>query len=406
MVRSKYGRLYEVLAKDEKMVLLSGPRQSGKTTFAKKLAALRSNTLYFNYDSHKDKKEFLKDPLFFRGVERKNTEKPFIILDEIHKFRGWKSWLKGIADTDGKNYDFLVTGSGRLEKTKRAGDALTGRIVSMRFFPLTLGELGPNTGSMKDFLKNPLKLLPSDPSFKSRSLWEKLDQFSGFPEPFLKADASFWRRWTEGFAGQIIRDDIASLEGIRQIDRLSLLIALLPSRVGNPLSLSNLASDLGVSFDAIKAWMEILAAFFLVFKIETHTKKVSRSILKEKKYYLFNAPDVDDAGARFENLCALELLRSVQRANDLGEGSYELKYVRNKEKEEVDFLVTEKDEPKLLVEAKRSEDSPSPVLLKFQRRFNVPAVQLVEKKETFRLVPNGKNEILVASAHRWCSGLP
>ncbi|MBL8993433.1 MAG: ATP-binding protein [Spirochaetia bacterium] len=406
MERPKYSRLYEDLARDGKIVILSGPRQAGKTTFARDLAVGRSNTLYFNYDSHKDRKIFLKDPNFYRGLERKNDEKPFVILDEIHKFRGWKSWLKGVSDTDAKDYDFLVTGSGRLEKTKRAGDALTGRYVSMRFFPFTLGELGGNTGSFADFLKNPLQLAPPDKKFKSQGIWEKLDQFSGFPEPFLKGEASFWRRWTEGFAGQIVRDDIASLEGIRQIDRLSLLIALLPSRVGSPLSQSNLASDLGVSFDAIKAWMEILESFFLVFKIDTYTKKISRSILKEKKYYLFNAPDVEDPGARFENLCALELVRSVQRANDLGEGRYQVKYLRNKEKEEVDFLITEKDEPRLLVEAKKSEDSPSPNLLKFQRVLNVPAVQLVEKKETFRLVPNGKNEVLVSGAHRWCAGLP
>lgn len=406
MQRTDFARSYSHLALDGKIVIVSGPRQSGKTTAAKTLLGTGGEGLYFNWDSHLDRSRFAQDPLFFRGMERKSSGRPLLILDEIHKYQGWKSYLKGIYDDFAHDYRFLVTGSGRVDAGKRGGEALTGRFVSLPFFPLTLGELCAPDTSLAGRLAEPFGIPSHPPESQTREWYEGLRHFSGFPEPFLKSDGAFWRRWSDGFASQIVREDMQSMHGLRRLDRLDLLLGLLPSRVGSPLSQQNLAQNLGVAFETVRAWLGLFEAFFLCFHLETWTKRIARSILKEKKYYLFNVPEVLDPGARFENIVALELYRSVSVANARGEGRFGLYYLKNKDQQEVDFLLTENQAPRLLIEAKRSEDAPAPSLLAFQRQLEIPAVQLVETRGTWRRVPNGKHEVLVAAAHRWLAAMP
>ncbi|MBN8218375.1 MAG: ATP-binding protein [Spirochaetes bacterium] len=412
MIRPHFEATYRRLSQDGKPILISGPRQSGKTTFAKSLLAAHGEGLYFNWDSHLDRARFVADPLFFRSMDRRQSAPPLVVFDELHKWSGWKPYLKGLYDDYAKDWNFLVTGSGRLDLGKRTGEALTGRYMSLACFPLTLGELSAGAESaaagktLRARLAEPFALQEHPNARESWAWWQGLGRHSGFPEPFLRGEETFWRRWSDSFAAQIVREDMQGLHELRRLDKLQLLLALLPSRVGSPLSQQNLAQALGVAFESVKAWLSLFEAFFLVFRIETYTRRIARSILKEKKYYLFNVPEVQDPGARFENLVALELLRSVTRANQLGEGRFGLTYLKNKEQQEVDFLVTEGQEPALLIETKLSQDEPSPALMAFQRQLGVPAVQLVENRETWRRVPNGDHEVLVVAAHRWMNGLP
>ena len=105
-------------------------------------------------------------------------------------------------------------------------------------------------------------------------------------------------------------------------------------------------------------------------------------------------------------MAALELWRAVSNWNDLGLGDFGLHYVRNKEKEEVDFLITNNHNPLLLVETKLSDDTPSKSLLKFQTVLNVPAVQLVNKPDIYKIISNHGSQTLIITACRWLSILP
>lgn len=406
MERPVYSEIFRRLAADGKMIFLSGPRQSGKTTFAKGLLNQGRDGEYFNWDSHLDRSRFAKDPLFFRNMNRGQPGSPLVVLDEIHKYSNWKPYLKGVYDDFSHDFQFLITGSGRLDSRKRSGEALTGRFVSMPFFPLTLGELAAAPGNLAGRLKEPFELTASPTAGETQNWWQGLARHSGFPEPFLKGEDDFWRRWSDTFANQIVREDMKDLHDLRRMDRLSLLLSLLPSRVGSPLSQNQLGQSLGVAFESVKAWLGLFEAFFLTFHLETYTRRVARSILKEKKVYLYNLPEVTDPGARFENQVALELYRSICRANALGEGRFGLYYLKNKDQREVDFLVTENALPSLLVETKRSDEEVSPALLEFQAQMNVPAVQLVENRDGFRRIRYGKNEVMVVAAHCWLAGLP
>ena len=406
--RVLYKELWGELSVDKPMVMLAGPRQSGKTTFAREIVARDfSDVVYFNWDLAKDKRRFIADPAFFSKESRSSiSSRPLVILDEIHKYRDWKNYLKGIYDQFAGEYQFLVTGSGRLEFSRKAGDSLAGRFLKFHIFPFTLAELSSRRRTLKDFMSNPLEGFDDAPAGETARTFKSLWELSGFPEPFIKGKKSFWSTWSAAYGQQIVRDDLRTVADIRNLDTVETLFALLPSRVASPLSMNNLAGDLQVAFDTVKNWLLLFDSFYLTFRISSWTQKISRSILKEKKIYLFNFPVIDDEAARFENLAALEFLRAVEAWNDHGWGNFSLHYLRNKDKQEVDFLIAENNRPFLLAEAKLSDDAPSASLYTFQKLLNVPAVQLVKKDGVKKVYRNGKNSILVVTAHRWLSALP
>ena len=406
--RAIYKELWDELSLDKPMVMLAGPRQSGKTTFAREIVARDfSDSVYFNWDLAKDKQRLIADPAFFSKEPKSSlSSRPLVILDEIHKYRDWKNYLKGIYDQFAGEYQFLVTGSGRLELSRKTGDSLAGRFLKFHIFPFTLSELSRGRKTLKDFMSNPLEAFDDAPAGETAQTFKSLWELSGFPEPFIKGKKSFWSTWSAAYGQQIVRDDLRTVADIRNLDTIETLFALLPSRVASPLSMNNLAGDLQVAFDTVKNWLLLFDSFYLTFRISPWTQKISRSILKEKKIYLFNFPVIDDEAARFENLAALEFLRAVEAWNDHGWGKFSLHYLRNKDKQEVDFLIAENNRPFLLVEAKLSDDAPSASLYTFQKLLNVPAVQLVKKDGVKKVYRNGKNSILVVTAHRWLSALP
>ena len=406
--RTLYKNLWDQLSADKPLIMLAGPRQAGKTTFARDIVAKDfPDVIYFNWDLAKDKKRLISDPAFFSKEPRSSTSsRPLVILDEIHKYRDWKNYLKGIYDQFQTEYQFFITGSGRLEFSRKGGDSLAGRFLKFHIFPFTLAELSGHRRALKDFMDNPLEGFDNVPAGETAETFRSLWELSGFPEPFTKGKKTFWSAWSESYGQQIVRDDLRTVADIRNLDNIETLFALVPGRVASPLSINNLAGDLQVAFDTVKNWLLLFDAFYLTFRLSPWTAKISRSILKEKKMYLFNFPVIDNEAARFENLVALEFLRAVETWNDHGWGKFSLHYLRNKDKQEVDFLIADNNKPFLLAETKLSDDTPAASLLVFQKYLEIPAVQLVKKEGVKKIYKNGKNSVLAVTAHRWLSTLP
>jgi hypothetical protein len=105
-------------------------------------------------------------------------------------------------------------------------------------------------------------------------------------------------------------------------------------------------------------------------------------------------------------MVALELYRAVTIWNDIGYGSFSLHFIKNKEQQEVDFLIANDHSPIMLVEAKLADTQPSPALIKFQNALSVPAIQLVNQAGGFRKLTSGHQKILVAPACQWLAMLP
>lgn len=403
--RPVYMKIWDELSKDKNMVFLSGPRQVGKTTLASRISGTFTNSLYFNWDIMDQRSQLVNDPTFFTGLKRKDNSLPLVIFDEIHKYKNWKNYLKGIFDQYGSDYQFLVSGSGRLDIYQKGSDSLAGRYFLFHLWPFSVAELGNTSRRISEFLKDPL-LVTMKYSEKLQPIWDNLSNFSGFPEPFIHGKRTFYRRWSNTYSRQLIREDIRDLTGIKSIVEVETLYALLPSKIGSPLSLASLARDLKVSYNSIQAWLSVLETFFMLFSIRPWTKHIARAIQKERKIYLWDTPRIQKPAARFENMVALELYRAVVSWNDMGAGNFSLHFIKNKEKQEVDFLIAADHKPLVLVEAKLKGAEPSPALLKFQRFLNIPAVQLFEKGNAFQVVSNGPNKILVTPAPQWLSMLP
>jgi uncharacterized protein len=403
--RNPYIRLWQELAAEKSMVFLAGPRQAGKTTLAQIIAQSYANQLYFNWDIPSSRAVLLNNPVFFEELKRKDQSPPLIVLDEIHKYRDWKNYLKGIYDQFHGQYQFLISGSGRLDLYQRGGDSLAGRYFLFHLWPFTIAELGGRSRTLEHFLKNPLEI-KMEGSFDLKEKWIRLSNMSGFPEPYLANRATTYHRWSSSYAAQLIREDVRDLTAIKSIGDIETLFHLLPSKVGSPLSIQSLASDLKVSYNTVQSWLSVFERFFLMFSISPWTRKVARSILKERKAYLWDIPKIPDPGTRFENMVALELWRATTNWNEFGYGEFSLHFLKNKEKQEVDFLIADGRKPLLLIEAKLSETQPSPALKKFQISLDIPAVQLVQDIEGFRRISNEGQTILVAPAHHWLAGLP
>lgn len=406
--RALYKDLWDDLSRDKALVMLAGPRQSGKTTFARAIVAKDfGDSIYFNWDLPEDKRRLVSDPLFFSKEPRSSlSSRPLVILDEIHKYRNWKNYLKGVYDQFAADYQFLVMGSGRLEFSRKAGDSLAGRFLKFHLFPFTIAELSGRRRELRDFINDPVDGISDTTGSESGEVFNNLWELSGFPEPFVKGRKTFWTKWSRTYGEQIVRDDLRTVADIRNLDTLEILHALIPSKIASPMSINNLAGDLQVSFDTVKNWLLLFDSFYLTFRVPTWTEKISRSILKEKKVYLFDYPVIDDEAARFENLVALELLRAVESWNDHGWGRFGMHYLRNKEKQEVDFLLSEDNKPILLVETKLSDRTPATSLISFQKSLKIPAVQLVKKEGVKKIYRNENNNILVVTAHRWLSTIP
>ncbi len=387
---------------EKNLILVSGPRQAGKTTFAKDIASTEPVSLYFNYDIPANKARILTNPTFFEEVDRKKGNLPLIILDEIHKYIDWKNYLKGIYDGYADEFRFLVTGSGRLELSRKKGDALVGRYLHFHLYPFTIGEIFASSIGMEDI--SIITEIPEQSAI-AQEAWETMFRVSGFPEPFLKGTKLKYRRWANSYHSQVIRDDIRDEFAVRQVDTMEALYFLLSECVGSPFSFSNHARTLKISHKTVSSWIKVFEQFFLVLKIRPYSKRISRSLVKEPKIYFYDYCRIRDEALRFENMVAIELSRAVTHWNDFGLGEYKLWYLRNKQKEEVDFLVTENANPLFMVEAKLSETSVSPHLSKFQKILHVPAIQLINQKNVGRKIRNGHDTILVASAANWLSCL-
>lgn len=403
--RKLFVQTWQELAREKGMVFLSGPRQSGKTTLAKIIASSFTNSLYFNWDIPEHRTRFLRDYRFFEGLERKDDTAPLIILDEIHKYRDWKNALKGIYDEFHDSYRFLVTGSGRLDIYQKGGDSLAGRYLPFHLFPLTVAELGGRQRSFGEFRGAPLAI-SMEGAGEAQAIWDQLGELSGFPEPYLSGRKTTWRRWSQTYARQLVREDIRDLAGIKSVQDLETLYLLLSTRVGSPLSVPSLCGDLKVSYNSVRNWLDVFERFYLTFGVSTWTARVARAIQKERKIYLWDYAQIPDAAARFENMVAAELQRAVVLWNDLGYGRFSLHFVRDKEKREVDFLIAEEGAPFLLVEAKLGDAEPAKALRSFQEQLGIPAVQLTGGGDSYQLFSSGSQPLLVAPAAAWLSHLP
>ncbi len=363
MVQRRY--LHHAVAADlkEKMVFIGGPRQVGKTTLARWVGSEEyEHVHYLNWDNPADRKSIIDN--------RFSAEARLLIFDELHKYRPWKNYLKGVFDTQRERYHILVTGSARLDLYRRGGDSLLGRYHYLRLHPFSLAELRGGE------LTTPAPLteltFAGGPSAALRQSFALLERFGGFPEPLFKQDERTLRRWHNERIDRLVKEDIRDVELVRDISALQVLSDVLPSRVASKLSLNSLREDLDVAHKTISLWMDVLERFYYHFRIYPYASKRFAALRKEAKLYLWDWSQVEDAGAKLENMVASHLLKFVHYLHDVEGYKAELAYLGDAEGREADFLVTVDRKPWFAVEVKMSDQAPSKQLRYFASKLRIP----------------------------------
>ena len=357
------------------MVFVGGPRQVGKTTLALRLLgadADERHPAYLNWD-HPGTRERLRNAELPPG-------EPLLLFDEIHKYARWRNLLKGIYDTERSRRRILVTGSARLDYYRKGGDSLAGRYRYYRLHPFSLRELNrsPSPSDVEDLLR-----------------------FGGFPEPLFARDDAERRIWSRDRISRVVTEDLRDLEHIREISLVEHLVALLPDRVGSPLSIKSLREDLEVDHKTAERWLQALENMYVCFRVAPYGPPKVRAVKKERKLYLWDWSAIPEAGPRFENLVASQLLKYCHWVEDTQGHAMELRFLRDTDKREVDFVVLRDRRPVFAVECKSGEKGIGGALRYFAERTPIPRFYQVHLGE--RHYESGR--ITVLPFRRMCADL-
>lgn len=350
----RYCEPYIIQDLKKKMVFIGGPRQVGKTTLAQHIATdAYDQTVYFNWDNDDHRKQILKKQW------ADNDE--LILFDELHKFPKWKQWIKGVYDVKPPQQQYLVTGSARMDVYKQGGDSLMGRYHYWRLHPFTIDELPPDIRPQEGL--------------------HRLLQVGGFPEPFLMNDEREAQRWRNERFNRVLREDIQDLEKVRELQLLSLFIDALRERVGSTIALSNIANDLGLSPNTIKAWLAVISRMYIGFPLAPFTYNIPRALHKPTKFYFYDNADVMEhevVGAKLENLVANTLMKRLNFIEDYHGKRCALYYIRDKEGREVDFVFTIDNIIQDLIEVKTTKTDISSALKYYAEKLKPKrAIQIV-----------------------------
>ncbi|MFT4103344.1 MAG: ATP-binding protein [Burkholderiaceae bacterium] len=369
-----------------KIVFLTGPRQVGKTVLARSLIASRvaAGARYFNYDVATD-----------RAVLQRRSWLPdarLLVFDELHKMPDWKAWLKGVGDGRPDGQQILVTGSARLDTFRQGGDSLAGRFRTIRLHPVSVHEwlaFGPDGGA-------------SSADAREQAL-ERLLERGGFPEPLLADDPAEPHRWRRQYVDGLLREDVLEFSRVHEVNAMRLLLELLRTRVGSPLSLASIGQDLGISQPTVRRYIDIFQALFIVFLVRPWHRNIARSVLQQPKVYFYDTGLVQgDDGLRFENLLATHLLKHVEWQQDAFGRDCGLHYLRTKDGAEIDFVISEDGRLAGLVECKWADATLHRALDRFAGEApDAAAVQVVRHLRQ----PERRGHVDILPAADWLAGL-
>ncbi len=342
---------------ERKMVFVAGPRQVGKTTLAMSIPGAADGYLNWDVAEHRE-----------RILRRELPSSPLWVFDEIHKYRSWRNYLKGLYDGRRDGQRILVTGSARLDLYRYSGDSLQGRYHMLRLHPLSVAELG----------------------LHSEGDLRRLLTLGGFPEPFFGGSEVEARRWSREYRNLLIREELSSLERVHDLGNLELLVLRLPDLVGSPLSVNALREDLQLSHKTVESWVGILERLYAVFRLSPLGAPGIRAVKKARKHYHLDWSLVRDPAARFENLVAVHLLKWVHFRQDTEGLDLELRYFRDVEGREVDFVVVDRRTPVMMVECKLADTPVDRNLRYLKARFpGCPAWQVSATGHKDFVTPEG-----------------
>jgi predicted AAA+ superfamily ATPase len=349
---------------------VSGPRQVGKTTSCRALSPR-----YLNWHDAADRLIILKGPQSVAkhlNLERSREREVTVVIDNLHGHRNWKGFLRKFNARYGARVRLVVT---MLDAAHGRTKTLPPDTSLVRINPWTVGECA-HTVPTDSPVKPPAAISDED--------WSALLEHGGYPEPFRKRDPKFTQRWHARRQSELIEHDLPRLVAVRDPALVQMLAWLLSECSATPLIYSDLSRELNVTVDTVRRWLDLLVGLQYGFCVRPWFAGVPKGLRKEPKWYLRDWSGVAEPLARMRTFVACHLLKAVQGWADLGFGQFELRYVRDKLKREVDFLVLRDRRPWFLVAVARDaprDGTVAPALEYFQR--------ITRARHAFQLVLDG-----------------
>jgi predicted AAA+ superfamily ATPase len=338
-------------------VIVGGPRQVGKTAACSALSPK-----YLDWNDVTDRLVILRGSeaiIKHLGLERLREREATVVIDNLHGHRNWKGLLRNLSARYGARLRLVVT-TLDVPRGPRSGLPVSSHVL--RIHPWSVGECA--------------RTVPADspvraPAAISDADWAALLEHGGFPEPFAKRDPRFTRRWYAKRQQELLESDLLRLAAVRNPAIVQMLALLLAERSATRLVYSELSRELGVSVDTIRRWMGLLVGLQYGFCVRPWFSRVPKALRKEPKWFLRDWSGITQPLARGQTFVACQLLKAVEGWTDLGFGRFELRYVRDKSKREVDFLVMRDRRPWFLV-ALADNEVMSPALRHFQDCTRAP----------------------------------
>lgn len=333
-----------------RIVAITGPRQSGKSTLARLLAG--PGGLYRTLDAP-DMLSFAQaDPTGFLSANA-----PRMVIDEIQRAPGLILPLKAAVDRDARPGRFLITGSADLFALRGVQDSLAGRIARQTLLPLSQAEL---QGTQSRFLSRVFAGEPPPPGPPEPS-YEALAAAGGYPEAVALPEPRR-RRWLAAYAAQTAGRDVADLAAIDFADRLPALLAQLALRAGQTVNVSELALALQLSRKTIDAYVSVLEQLYLVRRVTPWSRNKLSRLSKAPKLHFFDSglaaalrrydpaktADRTAFGPLLETFVFAELSKLLSVADD----PPALHHFRTRRGEEIDFILERWDRTIVAVEVK------------------------------------------------------
>ena len=285
---------FKKLLREYPVVVILGPRQSGKTTLAKTLKKWD----YCNLEHPENRDMALQDPKAFL-----NQFKTSVILDEIQRVPLLLSYIQTLVDDRGKNGQFVLTSSHQLELTSAMTQSLAGRAGILNLLPLSIKELktaGWDYQNFEEYIHR---------GFLPRVYDQKQRPYTAY--------SNYYRTYVERDLRQIIQ--------LKEQTIFERFMKLLAGRVGQVLNYSSLSNDVGISAKTIRSWLSVLESSFIIYKLSPYFENLGKRVIKSPKYYftevgllafLLDISKADQVtrdplvGSIFENLVIIEALKA------------------------------------------------------------------------------------------------
>jgi len=315
--REIYAELLE-LASHYPVVMITGPRQAGKTSLAKYAFPDKK---YYTFENPDVREQVSSDP---RGFLYANPDGA--IIDEFQRYPEILSYIQGVVDEKKQNGQFILTGSNNLTMLNKVTQSLSGRVALLKLLPLSISEISTleKDFSVDEYLLN---------GFYPRIYAEGLNSTKSY------------RNYYETY----VERDIRQLLQIKEVSHFQRFVKLCAGRVGQLFNASNLATEVGVSSMTIQSWLSVLQSTYIVFLIQPWSANLSKRLVKTPKIYFYdvglasyllgieNITHVNShplRGSLFENMVVLELLKKRYNAG-LNNNLY---FYRDSHGNEIDIL--------------------------------------------------------------------